>query len=189
MNPSPCTPPPAASGGEPSWSTADLRRLTPGELERLGQQSLREHLAAQAAVARELHGPVDATRLPALLRDPACLRHPVRLVYELGEMAMHQFAHPDIDWRNTAEEGRVIYLRPALRSRPDLLPLAVAYMIPVVNYGQVVTDAHCLVYAATLLGLAEEECYRRLCALADSLGAEPRPGGCNAVASSVVSLK
>jgi len=158
-------------------TTADLRKLSPAELEQLGQQSLREHLLAQAVVAHQKHGPVTADKLDALLHDPDCLRHPVRLVLEFGEMAMHQFAQPDIDWRNTEQDGRVLYLRPLLRERPDLLPLAVAYMIPAINYGDIVTDEHCLSYGATLLGMMEEEYYHALCDLSDFLGAETRLAG------------
>ena len=33
---------------------------------------------------------------------------------------------------------------PLLRERPDLLPLAVAYMIPLINYGDIISDEHCL---------------------------------------------
>ena len=54
---------------------------------------------------------------------------------------------------------------------PDLLPLAVAYMIPLVNYGDVVSDEHCLAYGATLFGLMEDDYYRQICAIANSVGA------------------
>jgi hypothetical protein len=148
--------------------------MTSAELEQLGQQSLREHLLAQAIVAHQKHGPLTAEKLDAVLRDPDCLRHPVRIVFEFGAMAMHQFAQPDIDWRNREQEGRVLYVRPLLRQRPDLLPLAVAYMIPLINYGDIISDEHCLLYGATLLGMIEDEYYRQLCALSDFLGAETR---------------
>lgn len=159
-------------------NSADLRKLTPEQLERLGQDSLREHLLAQAVVAHQKHGPLTLDRLDALLHDPECLRYPVRLVYEFGEMAMHQFAQPDVDWRNTEQGGKVLYLRPILRDRPELVILAVAYMIPPINYGDIITDAHCVAYGATLLGMMEEEFYQAVCGLADFVGAEPwRPGG------------
>lgn len=156
---------------------AELRRLSTAELEDLGQRSLRDHAVAQAEVAREKHGPFTGERLEALLRDPACLRHPVRLVFEFGEMAMHQFGQPDIDWRNTAEDGRVLYLRPMLRDQPELVLLAVAYLIPVINYGDVVTDEVCVHYGAALLDLAPGEFYRRICRLADAVGAAERAAG------------
>ncbi|MBP7825851.1 MAG: hypothetical protein KA236_04800 [Verrucomicrobia bacterium] len=156
---------------------AELRKLSPAALEQLGQQSLREHLAAQALVAHQKYSPLTADKLGALLHDPDCLRHPVRLVFEFGEMAMHQFAHPDLDWRNREQDGRVLYVRPLLKNRPDLLPLAVAYMIPVINYGDIITDEHCLRYGAILLGLMEAEFYEQICALADLVGAETRLAG------------
>jgi len=157
--------------------TAELRQLSSAELEQLGQQSLREHLLAQAVVAHQKHGPLTADKLDALLHDPDCLRHPVRLVFEFGEMAMHQFAQPEIDWRNTDQDGRVLYVRPLLRERPELLPLAVAYMIPLINYGDIIADEHCRCYGAALLGLMEEEYHQKLCRLADEVGAESRYAG------------
>lgn len=158
-------------------TTADLRRLSTAELEQLGQDSLREHLLAQAVVAHQKYAPLTADKLAALLHDADCLRHPVRLIYEFGEMAMHQFAQPELDWRNTEQDGRVLYLRPMLRDHPDLVVLAVAYMIPAINYGDVITGDHCILYGATLLGMMEEEFYGRLCALADFVGAETRLAG------------
>lgn len=153
---------------------SELRALSPAQLEQLGQDSLREHLVAQAIVAHHRYCPVNAENLDALLHDPAVLRHPVRLVFEFGEMAMHQFAQPDIDWRNPSQDGRVLYLRPMLHARPDLLPLAVVYMIPLINYGEIITDEHCLIYGATLLGLMQEEFYEQVCSMSDLVGAEVR---------------
>jgi hypothetical protein len=152
----------------------ELRRSSAAGWIAAGQESLREHLIAQARVARQLHGPVLADSVEACLRDPACLRYPTRLVFELGEMATHQFAQPDRDPRDPEGQGRILYLRPDLRERSDQVALAVAYMIPVINYGDIVRDGDCLAYGATLLGLDEEECYRQICALADAVGAETR---------------
>ncbi len=159
---------------DPEPSSADLRRMTPAQLEQLGKESLKQHLSAQAVAAHQKYGPLTAKNLDAFLQDKECVRHPVRLVFELGEMALHQFAQPDVDWRNEEEDGRVLYVRPVLQDRPDLLPLAVAYMIPVLNYGDIITDAHCLAYGATLMGLMEEEFYQQVCAMADWVGADTR---------------
>ncbi len=152
--------------------TFELRKASPAQLEKIGQESLRAHLLAQALVAHQKYAPVTAEKLEAFLHDTDCMRYPVRLVFELGEMAMNQFAQPDIDWRNREQDGRVLYLRPQLCERPDLLPLAVAYMVPVINYGAIISDQHCLLYGAAVLGLMEEEYYSRLCAMADVVGAE-----------------
>ncbi len=151
--------------------------MSPEELTRLGEDSLREHLLAQAVVAHCRYGPEVSLNLDALLKDPECVRYATRLVFEFGEMGMHQFAQPDIDWRNTETDGRVLYVRPRLRDRPELVALAVAYMIPVINYGDLISDAHCVTYGATLLGLTETEFYTRVCGLAEECGAEVRIAG------------
>ena len=162
---------------------ADLRRMSVAELEQLGQASLRDHILAQAVVAHQKHGPLMFDKLDLLLNDPGCVRHPTRLVFEFGEMAMHQFAQPDVDWRNRENDGWLLYLRPLLRERPDLVVLAVAYMIPLINYGDIVSDEHCLLYGAALLGLLEVEYYQQMCALADLVGAERRLAGQPVVSS------
>lgn len=160
---------------------AALRKRSPAEWIQAGDQSLREHLQAQAIVARAKHAPLTFATLDPLLLDPECLRYPTRLVFEVGEMAMHQFAQPDVDFRSAAGDGRVLYLRPLLRDHPDQVVVAVAYMVPVINYGDIITDAHCVLYGAALLGLTEEEFYTQVCALADLVGAEAQfagePGG------------
>lgn len=156
----------------------DLRGLSTEELVNLGNASLRDHLAAQAVVAHHKYSPLRFEKLDAFLNDPECLRYPTRLVYEFGDMAPHQFAQPDIDWRtpDSNSNARVLYLRPVLAqpANRDMILYAVAYMVPVINYGEVVTDALCLHYGATLLGLMEEEFYEKICALADTVGAESR---------------
>jgi len=156
---------------------AELRRMSEVEWVQLGQDRLREHLLAQAVVAHQKYSPVTFEKLDGLLHDPECLRHPVRLTYEFGAMALHQFAQPEVDHHNPESNGRVLYLRPLLRKDPDQVVLAVAYMIPLINYGDIVTDEHCLRYGATLLGLMEHEYYRQICALADRVGAEVRLAG------------
>lgn len=152
----------------------NLRGASTDELVRAGEESLREHLTAQAVVAHQKYGPLSLGKLDAFLNDPACLRHPTRLVFEIGEMALHQFAQPERDFRHPDRDARVLYLRPQLQGRPELIIPAVAYMVPVINYGDIINDEHCLLYGATLLGLLREEFYRQVCAVADFVGAEPR---------------
>jgi hypothetical protein len=158
----------------PNGPAPDLRRLSAEALAKLGEDSLREHIAAQAVIAHHKHAPLTFAGLDALLSDPECLRYPVRLVFEFCEMAVHQFAQPDLDHRSREHDGRVLYLRPLLRDCPDLIILAVAYMIPAINYGEIITDEHRLRYGATLLGMMEDEFYKALCRLADFVGAEPK---------------
>ncbi|HPL37164.1 MAG TPA: hypothetical protein PK815_11430 [Verrucomicrobiota bacterium] len=156
-------------------SGADLRRLSPAELARRGADSLREHIAAQAAVAHYKHAPLAFAGLDAFLADRECVRYPTRLAFEPGAMEAHQFAQPGPDPLAPDPEARVLWLRPALRGHPDLALLAVAYMIPVINYGDLATDEHCVRYGATLLGMPEADFYDAVCRMADAVGAAPAP--------------
>ncbi len=153
----------------------ELRRMSASELADAGEDSLKLRLKEQGQEARDKHGILSPSNLETILSDPDCVRYPTRLVLEFGEMAMHQFAHPDIDIRDETGRGRVIYLRPILGKRPDLLALAVSYMIPVINYGdQMIGDEHCQVYGASIMGMSEDVYYQAICELADYVGAEER---------------
>jgi len=164
----------------------ELRQMSATELTKLGEDSLMDHLRHQATEARGRHGGLGPKNIETFLDDRDCVRYPTRLVLEFGEMSPHQFAQPDRDFRSNHPEARVIYLRPILGNRPDLIALAVSYMIPVINYGQIITDEHCLEYGAHLLGLTTEDYYNCICELADFVGAEfcaaedqpPATGGC-----------
>lgn len=147
----------------------ELRRMSQAELTQLGEDSLLERIKNQAIEARARNGPLSAGNLNAFLSDPDSVRHPTRLVLEFGEMGLHQFAQPEPDHRQPG--GRVLYLRPILGQRPDLIALAVSYMIPIINYGGIITDAHCLAYGARLMGMDEDTYYTRICELADFTGA------------------
>ena len=150
----------------------ELRRMSETELTRLGEDSLLDHLRHQATEARGRHGGLGPTNLETFLNDRDCVRHPTRLVLEFGDMGPHQFAQPDRDYRSDQPEARVLYLRPILGGRPDLVALAVSYMIPVINYGQVANDEHCLEYGATLMNTTVDDYYEQICKLAEFVGAE-----------------
>ena len=152
----------------------DLRRMSGEELAKLGRRA-----CATTSRRRRWWRITSTRRSPSLgwrrcCPIPECLRYPTRLVFEFGEMAAHQFADAGADLRDPEQNGRVLYLRPLLRDRPDLAVLAVAYMIPVLNYGDIVTDDQCIRYGATLLGMMEEEFYDAICRMADYVGAEPK---------------
>lgn len=146
-----------------------LRRMSTEELIRVGEDSLLNRIREQAEEARARHGALSPSNMQTFLEDPDCLRYPTRLVLEYGEMGMHQFAQPEPDYRNPG--GCMLYVRPVLGQRPDLLALAVSYMIPVINYGEIIADRHCLAYGSTLMGLDQETYYERICEAADYTGA------------------
>ncbi|MBI5155543.1 hypothetical protein HZA57_09930 [Candidatus Poribacteria bacterium] len=152
----------------------DLAEMTADELAAEGERTLMLHLLDSALAARARFGELTYANLTNLLEDTNLVRFPVRLVFEYGEMAFHQFAQPEPDYRNPGG-GLILYLRPALAERADLVPFAVAYMIPVINYGEdLIRDEHCLAYGAALFGLSEDAYYERICEVADYAGAEER---------------
>lgn len=151
-------------------SSEELRRMSEAELTQLGQESLMNRLQEQALEARAKHGSLSSDNLETFLKDDDCIRHPTRLVWEEGEIGTHQFAHPAPDYENPG--GCVLYVRPCLAKRSELLALAVSYMIPTINYGEIINDEHCLEYGSTLQGMDKEEYYRAICEMADFTGAE-----------------
>lgn len=78
-----------------------------------------------------------------------------------------QFAQPE---PNPRGDGYVLYVHPSLQGRADDLVRVVLYFIPLINYGALVSDEHCLIIGATVLGLTMVEYYEQLCDLAESIG-------------------
>lgn len=153
---------------------SQLRALGGAELARLGEESLKEHLVNTAIVAHQQYAPLTSERLMDLLENRNLVRHPVKLVFENGSMAPHQFAHPELDG-----ESFKLYVHPQLKHNAQMFAQAVAYFIPVMNYGSLINDDHCLIYGATLLGMTIDDYYRDLCNLADDLGAPARDRSAN----------
>lgn len=149
-----------------------LRAMSRAELARLGEDSLREHLVETAILAHQQYAPVAGPALGRLLEDRHFVRHPVRLAFELGSMAPHQFAQPEPE-----TGGYVLYVHPGIEQNSGDVACAVAYFLPLINYGGFINDEHCLIYGATLLGSTARQYYKKLCHLADSLGAASHPAG------------
>ncbi len=147
----------------------DIRRMSNAELAALAEDGLAIRLRDQADDARRIHGGLSPANLGTFLQDRNFVRYPTRLVFEVGEMGLNQFAQPEPDIR--VPGGIMLYLRPQLGKRPDLLVRAVAYMIPVINFRELVTDQHCLLYGAQLFGTSEDAFYQSVCDLADWVGA------------------
>jgi hypothetical protein len=152
--------------------TADeLRKMSEAELVEVFEDSLASRLSDQAGEALERHGKFGPGNMEAFLNDPDTLRYPTRLVLEFSaELGLHQFAQPEQDIQNPG--GIMLCIRPVLGKRPDLLALAVSYMIPVINYGKIIGDEHCLVYGSVLVGLDKDTYYQRICEVAEFVGAD-----------------
>lgn len=147
----------------------DIRKMSDAELAALAEDGLTIRLREQGDEARKKYGGLSPGNLGTFLEDRNFVRYPTRLVFEMGEMGMNQFAQPEPDIRHPG--GIMLYIRPPLGKRPDLLVQAVAYMIPVINFRELVTDDHCTLFVAHLLGMTETAAYRSICDLADWVGA------------------
>ena len=130
---------------------------------------LRDH--AERAVERakdKMGGVLTEGTLPVFLMDGDCLRCPTTLTYSDDGLAENQFAEPVFQG---SEEQLTCTLQIATRfePHPQYLPLFVAYMAPVINYGQLADLALCEHYGASLLGLETDEYYKQLCDAFDSV--------------------
>lgn len=155
-----------------------FRNMSPQQQAQEGEDSLLAHLLEKGIAAHQKYPGLGMDSVDTFLADRDCVRYATRLVFEYGaEMAPHQFAQPERDFRSTQAHAKVLYLRPALRESPRLAIAAVAYMLPLLNYGDIIRDEHCLVYASALLGLTEDECYELMCEVADFVDGEVKYEG------------
>lgn len=149
----------------------EIRRMSESELAQVAEDGLTTRLREQGESALALYGGLRPSNLATFLEDRNQVRYPTRLVLELGEMGPHQFAQPEADIRNP--QGIMLYVRPILGKRPDYLVKAVAYMIPVINFGsKLITDENCITYGAALFGVSPDDFYDSICEVADWVGAE-----------------
>jgi hypothetical protein len=134
-----------------------------------GRQSLREHIIEKATEARLKHGMyIDAEEIVSILDDRSVLRYPVGLRFddealESGEFAwaMQLGEHPS--------DGYCLFVHPHFENSPDAWPLLIAYHIPSINYGEIVSHEEAELYGATLLGITTDQYYEALCELVDSI--------------------
>lgn len=149
-------------------STDDIRSLSEEELTKLAEDGLTNLLRDQGENAKNKLGKLSPENLDNFFADRKSVRYPTRRIMKSTGMEAGLFGHVEIDPENS--DSRLLFLRAELAERPELLPRAVAYLIPVINFGEVITDKHCVTYGAHLFGETEEEFYQSICKLADWLG-------------------
>ncbi len=154
---------------------AEFKRLSTQEQEREGEDSLLAHILEKGIAANAKYPELNMDSMESFLQDTDCVRYPTRIVFEYGaEMAPHQFAQPEKDFRADHPHAKVLYLRPALKTQERMSIAAIAYMLPLLNYGDIIRDEHCLVFASALLGITEDACYSLICEVADFVGSEAK---------------
>lgn len=128
---------------------------------------IKEHAERSAERALERLGEaLHPGNLSAYMADSACLRYPVTIVYSSDGLEEHQFAEVFFDGPESAR-ACTLHIHPRFESRPESLPLLIAYMAPVINYGHIVTPEVCESYAATLLAMDTDAYYTALCIAVD----------------------
>ncbi len=156
------SPPP--SDDEISWLPAD----DPSAAAELLDTLMDEHAdrIADRVLAR-LGGPLDASNLSAYLNDETCLRHPTTIRYTTEGLEPHQFGEPSLNGSGSSVRSE-IRIHPDFEFANDLLPLFVAYLSPVVNYGPLVSSTLCESYGAKITGMDADAFYERLCTAIDT---------------------
>jgi len=121
--------------------------------------------AADRAIAI-LGGALTVETLPKYLDHEACLRYPTRIVFDAAGIEANQFGEPflvDFGGRRTCE----LHIHPRFVDRPALVPLFLAYLSPVINYGPIVSFELCEWYGARLTGMEQDVYYQMLCSSID----------------------
>lgn len=134
-----------------------------------GQQSLRDHVVTKAREARALSDrPIDRAQIMRLLNERSVVRYPVGVRFDSEPLSQGEFAclealgsHPS--------DGFCLFVHPMFELADAELPLLIAYYIPSVNYGEIVSHVEAELYGSTLLDLEIEEYYARICAAADAV--------------------
>ena len=142
--------------------------------------ALKDHLSEKAMDSRLRHGMyIDADSIIKMLDDPAFVRYPVTLRFDDAALEAGEFAIP-VPQGEHPSAGFCLCIHPYFEQQPEAWPLLIAYHIPSINYGDIVSNEDAEHFGATLLGLDVETYYEALCELADSVpGAPGADGGCD----------
>ena len=151
--------------------------------EKDAQIALKDHLGDKAMNARLTHGMyIDADTIIKMLDDATFVRYPVSIRFDDEFLQQGEFAMP-IPLGDHPSKGFCICIHPYFEQQPDAWPLLIAYHIPSINYGEIVSHEEAEHFGATLLGLDIETYYNALCELADSIpgaaGSQDCSGGCS----------
>lgn len=140
------------------------------------RESLHSHVAAKGAEIHAKYGPhLGFTELQAILQDRTCVRYPCEIVFDAARLNPGEFAYPEPRGERP-EEGFTLYVHPIYLTQLAEVPLLALYQLVTVNYGEFASPDDAETFAAHALGISVEECYARICALADQLGVDLDPG-------------
>jgi hypothetical protein len=103
-----------------------------------------------------------------LLADRDVVRFPVEVVFDDGPLHEGEFAWADLVG-DVPGAGFRLAIHPFFEGHGSALPLLIAYHIPSINYGPIVSSDDAEAFGAELLGLEVEAYYDRLCSLTDAI--------------------
>ena len=143
------------------------------------QTALKDHLEEKAMNARLSHGMyIDADTIIKMLDDPNFVRYPLSIKFDAEHLLPGEFAMP-IPLGDHPSAGYCMCIHPYFEQQPEAWPLLIAYHIPSINYGDIVSNDEAEFYGATLLGMDQESYYQALCELADSIPGASNTSSCN----------
>ncbi len=142
------------------------------------QIALKDHLGEKAMNARLAHGMyIDAETMLEMLDDRSFVRYPVSIRFDAEHLEPGEFAMP-IPLGDHPSAGFCLFIHPYFEHQPEAWPLLIAYHIPSINYGEIVSHEDAEYFGATLVGLDVDTYYQALCELADSIPGAPGDPGC-----------
>ena len=131
--------------------------------------SLENHILVKTKEARQKYGEsIGTDEVLAMLSDAEVVRYKTRLVFDSDALNKGEFAFAQAIGAHPSE-GFILHVHPALEKSPEDLPLAIAYHMVVINYGDIAGSNEAELFGANLLGLEVDTYYDRLCAIADRL--------------------
>lgn len=134
-----------------------------------GRAALGDHLEAKASEARLRLGLlIDAEAIMRMLDDRTMVRYPVGVRFDAEPLEPGEFAWP-MPLGERPSAGFCLFIHPEFEHQPDAWPLLIAYHIPSINYGEIVSHDEAELFGATLLGIDREAYYAALCELVDSI--------------------
>ena len=133
--------------------------------------ALKDHLGEKAMNTRLTRGMyIDAEAIVEMLDDRSFVRYPVGVRFDAEPLEPGEFAMP-VPLGDHPSKGFCLFIHPCFEQQPDAWPLLIAYHVPSINYGEIVSHDDAEHFGATLLGLEADIYYEALCELADSLPA------------------
>jgi hypothetical protein len=141
------------------------------------KESLTAHVAAKGAEIHGKYGPrIGWPELLRILADRECVRYPCELVFDASPLQPDECAYPVANG-DRPEDGFRLCVHPYFSAQPDRVPLLALYQLVSVNYGAFASPEDAERFGAAVLGIAQEDYYAALCAMADEISSDHLSGG------------